>query len=68
MTTSKCISRVDAHINKHLLPRPLLFFKYFAPVKSTLVTVNGGAFVNLVFGGGSGVLFDLPVTWRQVTH
>lgn len=63
--TSMCTVRVTAHVKMQMYTfiTPSLSFTYRAPVKSTPVTVNGGASVTQTFGsgGGSGVLKSFPI-------
>ena len=64
---------VAAHVKRqmlHFFSLPVGFFTYSAPVKSTPVTLKGGASSTLNFGrgGGSGVRYGLPITLVHFTH
>ena len=71
-TTSKCTARVFAQVNRQIytLDMPWVDFTYISPVKSTPVTVNGWAsLVQLAgSGGGSGIVYALPMVLRHVTQ
>ena len=72
VTISRCTALVAAQVNRHMytFSSSELNRTYNAPVKSTPVTVKGGASNVRIFGsgGGSGAVYGLPLCFLQVIH